>query len=465
MWLKMIAAFKPRWSGPHSVVLWLLYVLIVLGSLYRINYILDHNPVDYIGTDMERHWTHGAEDPLNDDPFIMGDPILYQLYIGALAKLSLKLPPLIAFYTILLSLLMPWIWYRFFRELQPSKLIALGGWAVITWLPSWNSIYGYFMTETLFLPVLGAALWASWRCKRKQTVSTFVLMTLLWTLTGLTRGIGIPLAAVTTVWLWLEQGSKLKKAAYGMLLLGLILGPLTYRGFERVHIFAPSGLGMLTKVYGISGKQEINLEFHREGAVWYFGFWSPSMGSEPFEPLSHWKSQREGVVKVYIDVDKGYEDWNIALRENAMTLDRALWIVKENLIFLFFGESWPDSDRSEFLGEINYQMRWIWVPLSLAVLAWTLVCRRSQRRHLMLPAIILTWFIMQGLMVITVNEGRYRKPFEGLLVAQMVFLAGTCRRRPELEASQPEDRRHGQADRRQVHRRQADDRRQGSTSG
>lgn len=414
-------------SAWRNASLWILYALISVAYYYRIAYVIEHNPINYLGTDMLRHWGHGT-DVLSDDPFIIGDPILYQLYISALAKLSLKIPELTAFYTILLSLLTPWVWYRYFRELQPSRLIAVVGWAVLSWLPSWNSIYGYFMTETLLLPMLGMALWATWRSRRKHTVGSFLLVIFFWTLTGLTRGISIPLAAVAAIWLWIEQGNKFRKAACGVVLLGLILAPLSYRSYEAVHMIAPHGNSMLTRIYGQSGKQEIHLEYQREGAVWYFGFQSPSLGAEPFSPLSNWKSRREGVVKVYIDVEKGRQDWNAALEANLLTLDKYLWITKENLIFLFLGESWPDSDRSYLLGESNYQMRWIWAPLTLCVLVWTLVCWRSQRKQLLLFAIFVTWFIVQGLIPICVNEGRYRKPAEGLLIAQAVLSAGTCRR-------------------------------------
>lgn len=419
----------PEWKAPNRrrLLLWILYALIIAGTILRAVYIAGHNPIDFLWSDPQRHWEHGIS-LLRDDPFIVGDAILYQLYIAALAKVSLKIPGLIAFYTIVLSLSTPWLWYRFFRELQPSKLVAVAGWAVITWLPSWNSIFGYFMQETLMLPLLGAALWMTWRCRRKRTINAFLLMILIWALAGLTRGICIPIAALATVWVWLEQGHKVKKTVYGILLLGLILGPLSYRSWEKVYMIAPYGISQLNAIYAKSGKEEINLEFHRDGAVWYFGFWSPSLGSQPFEPLSDWQTQRKGKVKVYIDVNKGYEDWNAALTANALTFKKYLWITKENLIFLFFGESWPDSDRNELLGKLNYQMRWLWAPLTIICLGLTFFCRRSQRARLLLPALILIWFVVQGLVPIVVNEGRYRKPFEGMLIAQFVLLAGTCRR-------------------------------------
>lgn len=40
---------------------------------------------------------------------------------------------------------------------------------------------------------------------------------------------------------------------------------------------------------------------------------------------------------------------------------------------------------------------------------------------------IVLWFVLQGLGLVVVNEGRYRKPFEGLLIAQLLLLAGSFR--------------------------------------
>jgi hypothetical protein len=426
----MWAMGQAQSRASSKTLLWVLYLLIAIGSVYRVDYIVAFNPIDNVFSDTERHWDHGI-DVLRDDPFIMGDAVLYQLYIGALAKLTLKIPALVAFYTALLSLLMPWVWYRFFRELQPSKLIAVAGWAVITWLPSWNSIYGYFMQEALLLPLLGAALWATWRARRKDTVNAFLLMVLFWALAGLTRPVCIPIAAVAALWVWLEQDFKIRKAVYGLVLVALFVGPLTVRSLEKVYMVAPHGIGQLNEIYAKSGKEEINLEYRRDGAVWYYGFGSPSGGSVPFAPFSDWQSKREGVVRVFVDVERGYADWNAALAANALTWDKYLWITKENLIFLFFGESWPDSNRDRIVGEMNYQTRWLWAPLFVMVMVWTAVRWRTQRHQLLLPAIILTWFVVQGLLPIAVNEGRYRKPLEGLLIAQVMLVAATSRRRGE----------------------------------
>lgn len=420
MFAKFQAALRQQ-----STVLWVLYLLIALGIGYQTYYVWTHNPIHNIWSDPGRHWIQGGNSEASD-PLSMTDPVLFQLYIGIITKLSLKIPALIAFYTTLLCVITPWIWYRFFRLLQPSKLAATLGWLLLTWLPSWTNIYAYFMQETLMLPLLGAALYASWRCKRKQNLGAFLAMVTLWALAGLTRGVCIPLAAVATTWLWVVQPDKVRKAIYSTLILVLILGPLTYRSYEIMNVFAPHGIGHMNAIYQKSGKKEVKIWYYREdGAKWLFGFQSPSLDNPILQPLSDWTSRRTGTVVIYIDIKDGIASWKSQSEKIKLTFSKYLWMTKENLVFLFFGPSWPDNNRNWLSGEISHQMRWIWAPLTLACLGWTIFAWRRNRKQALYVSIILTWFVVQGLAPIVVNEGRYRKPFEGLLIGQIIFLLGT----------------------------------------
>lgn len=428
--------------GRREYLYAILYGLVFIGCWLRVDYILQFNPVEHIWSDPQRHWEQGTE-VLRTDPMTMTDPVLYQLYIGILGKLTLQNPLLVAFYTALLSLFTPWVWYRFLRELQPSKTVALGGWAALALLPSWSAIYAYFMQETLLLPLLGVSLWVSWRCRRKQTLRSFLLMTTFWALAGLTRGIAIPLAAVACTWLWFEQGDKLRKAAYSALILGLILGPLAVRSYQQLYILAPHGNGKMVSIYTRSGKNEIHIKYQRQGAKWVYWFSSPATGEKPLAPLSDWTTARRGNVELDIDLERGGEDWQKAMDKNPLTFSKYLWITKENLIYLFFGASWPDMNTERTLDNINIHMRWLWAPLTILLLIGTAIYWRRLRGERMLPALLLMWILVQGLLPISVNEGRYRKPGEGLLLAQAALLLGAAglglRRRREQPEAQNND--------------------------
>ncbi|HMW49629.1 MAG TPA: hypothetical protein PKC70_15120, partial [Cellvibrionaceae bacterium] len=86
-------------------------------------------------------------------------------------------------------------------------------------------------------------------------------------------------------------------------------------------------------------------------------------------------------------------------------------------------ESWPDSNTERLLGAINYVTRWIWPPLLLIGIIWTALIARRMKGVWLFPAMIAAWFFVQALLPIAVNEGRYRKPFEGLIIAHLILLA------------------------------------------
>ncbi|MBY6192119.1 hypothetical protein KUV22_16985 [Microbulbifer agarilyticus] len=405
-----------------------LYLLIALGIWLRIDHILTYNPINFIWSDPQRHWEQGTE-TLRTDPMTLTDPVMYQLYIGLLAKLTLGEPLLIAFYTVLLACITPWIWYRFARELLPSRLLATAVWAGISLLPSWIAIYGYFMQETLLLPLLGAALYASWRCRRKQTLASFLLMVGLWAAAGLTRGIAIPFAAVVTTWLWLVQPQKIAKAGYSLLVLGLIMGPLVYRSYSAMHLIAPHGIGKLNELYARSGKRDIHISYDRNGARWVYWFASPAMDAKPLAPLSDWSASREGVVKAEIDITNGSEDWDAVMAKYPLTAERYLQLTGENLVNLFFGSSWPDNNQARWLEAVNHHTRWVWAPTTLLLMLAALLYWRRLGGTRLLSVLVFTWVLVQGLLPISVNEGRYRKPVEGLLLVQAMVLVGAMRRR------------------------------------
>ena len=405
-----------------------LYLLIAVGIWLRVEHVFTHNPMDHIWSDPQRHWEQGTQ-TLRRDPMTLTDPVMYQVYVGILGKLTLGEPFLVALYTALLACLTPWLWYRFARELLPGRLQATAVWALLSLLPSWIAIYGYFMQETLLLPLLGAALYASWRCRRKQTLGSFLLMVTLWTCAGLTRGIAIPLAAVVTTWLWLVQPRKLAKAGYSLALLALLMGPLAYRSYAAMHMISPHGIGQLVALYLRSGKREIHVHYSREGAQWNYWFGSPSTGEKPLAPLSDWTTSRDGQVHARIHIENGADDWATALARYPMTLERYLSLASENLIYLFFGSSWPDNNRERTLEKINHHSRWLWAPLTLVLLIGTILSWRHLRGARLFAVLLGTWVLVQGLLPIAVNEGRYRKPAEGMLLVQALLVAGALRRR------------------------------------
>lgn len=402
----------------------LLLTLLAAACAYRVWLVVDLNPANNIWSDPARHWAHGAR-PAEPTPWSAIDPVIYQVYMAVLAKLTVQSPALVAYWTALLSLLGPWLWHRFLRELLVDRDWALAGWVAFAALPSWSAIYSYFMQETLMLPLLGAALWATWRCRRKGDTASFTVAVGAWLLAGLTRGIALPLALVAMAWIWAAQGHKLPRAAAAIALIAAVMVPLAGRSWALARLVAPHGIASLVQIYHQAGTRSLTADFKRSGRNehWSYDILSPAVLDRPLEPLSDWQSSRRLHTHVTIDLDAGRWDWQAAKdRLPPWDFDRYLWLTGENLVLLFFGRSWPETDRQRLIGEVNYWARWLWVPLTLVGLVWTVV-RWRQERERMLLALICTWVAVQGLFPLAVNEGRYRKPFEGLLIAQCLLLA------------------------------------------
>jgi hypothetical protein len=426
-------------AGRYRWLQGLLSVLIAVGCVLRIYNACAHNPMDHLWSDPLRHWDH-AKEPLTPSPMAIFDPPLFQIWVSLVQKFTLGVPELVALYATLLSLVTPWCWYRFLRETLASRTLALAGWALLANLPLWIGIYTYIMSETLLLPLIGLSLWMTARAERKLTVQSFVVMVMVWLATGLTRGIAIPMAAAAGGLVWLRHPQKIRTAVYSGLLLVTVLAPLAYRNHAFTYLWAPHGNGWLTKIYAESGRRDIQLHLERDGAEWYYGFTSPSIDSQPFAPLSDWKSSRTGTVHVFVDLKKGSDDWSAALQQSAKHGAERWQLRWENLAYLFFGESWPDDNPRYFMGRMAILARWIWGPLFVLTMAVSLWFWRATLARPLLPAVIAIWFFFQAWSLVAVNEGRYRKPVEGLLIAQVLVLLDARRRRTSAAtASLPPD--------------------------
>jgi hypothetical protein len=253
-----------------------LYALITAASAYRVWLVVRFNPAGQVWSDMARHWQAGLR-PLDASPMALIDPVGYQLYLVVIAKLTLGSSTLIAYWTALLSVVGPWLWYRFLRELLPERSWALAGWALLAALPSWSGIYSYFMQETLMLPLLGAALWATWRARRKGDRASFAVAIALWLAAGLTRGICLPLGAVAMGMLWFQQDGKWAKLALGTGLLAAAFVPLAGRSWSGAHLVSPHGIGRLAHLYLVAGTRAMAIDFTRNGGRerWHYEFVSP----------------------------------------------------------------------------------------------------------------------------------------------------------------------------------------------
>jgi hypothetical protein len=349
------------------------------------------------------------------------------MWVSLLQKWSLGIPVLVALYAALLSAVTPWLWYRFLREYLRSGPLAELGWAMLAWLPSWICIYRYVMTETLFLPLLGLSLWQTVRARRRGTASSFGGMVFCWTLAGMTRGIALPLAGLAGAWVWWRQPRKVRRAALALVIASAMALPIAIRNHHLLHLWSPFGTGWPNQIYAASGAHDMHLRLSRDGESWYYEFGSPSLYFDQLAPLSKWQPKRSGVVTITADLTKGDSDWAKSYRENAAPLRTALRLRWENVVLVMLGESWPDNNRDCRVALAALSMRWLWAPVFVLMIVMGAVWRRVTLARPLLPVLIGAWFVFQAASLVAVNEGRYRKPLEGLLICQLLVWMDSTR--------------------------------------
>lgn len=411
-----------------------LYFLILVACALRVWEVVLHNPLHHIFSDTQRHWDHGRN-ALESAPMVLFDPPLFQMWLSLVQKWALGVPGLFAFYAAVMSIATPWLWYRFLREALASRELALLGWALLAWLPSWISIFSYFMSETLFLPLLGASLWQTLRARRKQTLGAFGAMVVLWSLAALTRGIAAPFAGLAGAWVWWAHPQKWRAALLGAAIAAFAAVPFAIRNHEQVGLWSPFGNGWLNSIYAASGKQNIVLHLRRDGAEWGYVFGSPSMYVPQFRPLTEWSPKREGTVEIRIDLRQGSADWEREAARTALPAAAQWRLRADNFLLAIAGESWPDNNRDYLAGRASLDARWIWLPLLLALAGVAVRRVDAIRRAPLVPALILCWILLQGCSLLAINEGRYRKPLEGFLIAQALLFLDWRRAAPRPPAA------------------------------
>jgi SAM-dependent methyltransferase len=386
------------------------------------------SPLTHLFSDPARHWSNGARF-MFPDLIGAGDPFLYQLWIYLLRAASDDDAPTIVLSCGLLCAAMPYGWYRALRELLPRAQALTGG-LIIGLVPAFIGIYAYFMTETLLLTLTGFAFWATFRAARKQTLAAFALASAFWVCALFTRSIALPMAALCLGMLWITQRQRVAKAGIALAAFGLMALPAGLHVRSTLGFFAPLGNLYLSQIYSASGKHDISID---AGVLGGWGFGTPSFYNPTFYPFSDWTTDRRGTAAIRIDVARGRASW--LEQKQRVTAERTFpwWRqYQENLLYLLFGQSWPDNDPNALSGLATVWTRWLWPPLMLLV-AWGVVRRGFRGREWLLPACALGMLLSLAVQRDGIIEGRYRKPIDPVLLAAAIVLC--CRPRTGHAAS------------------------------
>ncbi|MFI5284294.1 MAG: hypothetical protein ACHQ0J_14345 [Candidatus Dormibacterales bacterium] len=397
-----------------------LFAALLLG---RLLYPFFNSPLNHLFSDPARHWEN-AQRFLH--PSIMGsnDPFAYQLWLYLLQRLAHDSAPTVQLGCGLLCAAMPYGWYRALRELRP-RAAALGGALVIGLIPESISIYAYFMTETLLLTLLGFCFWLTLRSLRKHTLAAYALACALWVCAAFTRTIAAPMALGCVALLWATQPPRSTKALVALALACALAIPAGLHARVNLGFFAPVGNLYFNEIYRTSGMRDIAVNYGPQGQ---FRFGSPSFYNPTFYPFSDWMTDRTGTVAFNIDLAHGRADWIAESARAAAERTFSVWRQRrEDLLYLLFGQSWPDSDQATYSGWLTLWTRWLWAPL-VAFVAWAAIARRYRGREWLLPVCALGTLVLLTLQTEGVMEARFRKPVDAILVAAALLVGG--RRQP-----------------------------------
>lgn len=416
----------------------LLVLLIVAGSCFRIFVCVSLNPLDFLLADPGRHWANGLRFP-KGAYFGASDPIGYQVYIAALRRVTADNRLLVALASALMSVLMPWTYYRAARNFGLAKIASLGVWAFIVWTPPLLAIYHFIMMETLLLLLEGAALWATARHLRVGGSKAFLTSVLLWTAATLTKPTVLPLAAICILWSCWKKFPSLKTIGTAAVLVLVLLLPQAIRSYIALGFIAPFGNPWLTKIQHRAGLKGLEVNFYSHANPYFhfrtapnydMDFSSPSCYVRPLLPFSDWMIHRaasNSKLVVTINSQYGEAGWEDAY--NSLNVGWREWLRqwRENIVLFLFAPSYPEHETSQWVDRLETEARWMWAPIVLLVILGNLRAFTKKRFHL-IPVAVTCFTLFLALQNVVTFEGRYRKPLEPLLLLNIVWLmAGSAR--------------------------------------
>lgn len=359
------------------------------------------------------------------------DSFLYQLWLVDVRVLAGDHAEVVQFFSGLLCALMPIGWYWCARHLLPHKW-ALACGILLAIFPSFITIYAYFVAETLLLVLMGFAAWQTAKGYHSRSWQQAACATIFWFLAALTRYAAI-IPAVACSAILLFRLLTWKYRSYAIIVSLLVLGPMMFfsawHSKQAINVYTVFGMPQLNAILARSQGSRIIIDSDMTKREQWFR--SPSYYSRPLLPFSDWHMRTAGKpVHIRLKKEHGIEDWNREISKHPVTFDVLLRQVKNNIIFLFTGPSWPDSWPSnwsspgQFLkweSDLNFHLRWLWVPIIFFVVmfGWRVKDNQLHQLFLLLTFCMLSAFILQ---TTAVFEGRYRKPLEPFLLMSVIII-------------------------------------------
>ncbi len=407
-----------------TILLWALF-LGVLGM--RVWFPHYFSPLDHLFSDPLRHWNHAQR--LSGEYFMGGvDPKFYQWFLRPIYLWWQGERGATQWAIGILCSGTALVWYLAARELLTTRW-ALAAGILIGLTPSLLIIYGYFMTETLLLFMMGLAWWLSLVAWRKRSVIWFILAVAAWWGAILTRFVAFPPGMIVMIFLWWRLPRKWLTTPFALIVTAALLYPAAIYTKERINVFTPFSYNILNRIYLQSQFRALRLD--TDGGYVYI-YESPSFSVRPLEPFSDYHIiKREDIFTFYVDRRYGTDDWDYAYQIASANYGWRAYVadVIDNIIHVLFAPSWPDSGSDpdiHWLFYVGYYSRWMWMPLILLTLVGVSYRKLPERQMLFVgsTALLLLALFFQNTGTM---EGRFRKPVEPMLLLSACIIAARRR--------------------------------------
>ncbi len=389
--------------------------IFLVTVIFRFIFPFYYNPINALFSDTLRHWNNGHSFFSAPNFINAMDAKAYQIYIFLLQVISNdgENRAIIALVTGILCASFSIFWLKFFKEVFSRKEAYIFA-IIFSIFPSFFGIYSLFMSETLMLTWMGLSTWLTFRYFRKKDFPSLlvaIISLIILCFIKLTNVIFIMLFIAAII---LRSENKVRNA----FITSVIFLTLTFLSgnynYKVAKIFAPFGFIDIAKPSFYSDKYGVEVNSN----LGTYNFVSPSYSYDPFYPFNLYKTHRKKELYQYnIDVEKGQVGWNEAIEKakREASLELILRNKLETAIFFVFGGSWPDSGiepkTDEFFKQPNSLSRWIWAPLFIFVIFFSLRTRCSTEMSFIILANFVTLLAIL-LLSETMLEGRYRKAIE-----------------------------------------------------
>ena len=372
------------------------------------------------------------------------DPPIYQYWLAFFIHTFERFPVTLELYSIAMVALVPFVWYLWMRLVLKDEKLALIGLTIFTFLPSYLSIFCFFMPETLLLVLLGLSLWLTNLASDQRTTIAYLLVAIAWGLTVTTKMNAAVPCVVALGWLWLKLHQSvafkalLKIALLQSVVIAAIFSLTPMKVYYHMHsILLEPGTVVLNRLLFESGNALLEAHGKRflpNGSTETFTIWlsCPVLNREQakiFRPVSSWTTIRKGTVHVNLDFDRL---WPVLPNQQLSWPDR-LRYTYENVLFFFFSSTYPEDELQDSIFDVDTVSRWLWLPITLVVLMLAVKRRRWTYPVVLATATGLVLMLQQSSPV----EGRYRKPWEGLVIVALLDVIRSKRSEKEKKDLTP----------------------------